>query len=82
LITSSPYKKNVDLPRKEDGDAQQKTQMKATKKKQVWANKKKPSSTEQAQGGIKRGKSPALSTRGNHVKKRLCNKEDEIAVEI
>jgi hypothetical protein len=55
--------------------------MKPKKKKQIWANKKKPSSTEQAKGGINSGKSPALSTLGNHVKKRLRDKLDEMAVE-
>jgi hypothetical protein len=56
--------------------------MKAKKKKQIWANKKKLSITEQAKGGINSGNSPALSTLCNHVKKRLRDKEDEMAVEI
>jgi len=56
--------------------------MKAKKKKQIWANKKKPSSTAQAKGGINSGKSPALLTCGNHVNKSLCDKEEEMPVEI
>jgi hypothetical protein len=82
LLDPPTKKKYIDLPRKEDEAAQNKAQMKAKKKKQVWANKKKPSNTEKAKGGINSGKSPALSTRGNHVQKRLCDKEEEMAVEI
>ena len=44
--------------------------------------KKKPSITEQTKGGINSGKCPALSTLGNHVEKRLRDKENEMAVEI
>jgi len=56
--------------------------MKANKKKQIWANKKKPSSTEQTKGDINSGKRPALLTCGNHLNKRFCDEEDEMAVEI
>lgn len=31
--------------------------------------------------GISRGKRPALQTRGNHFKERLCDKAEEVTVE-
>ena len=46
------------------------------------ANKKKPPGTQQEKRGNVRGKRPALSTRGKHCSKRLCDEEDKMADEL
>jgi hypothetical protein len=83
IITRFPYKKKTELSQKEKEAAQHKAQINAQKQKQLRAKKKKkPSSTQEAMTGIFRGKRPALSTRCNHLKKRLSDKGDEITIEL
>jgi hypothetical protein len=41
-----------------------------------------PASTQQANRCIIHGKCPALLTRGNQFKKRLCDKQNEMTVEF
>jgi hypothetical protein len=83
IITTSPYKKQIELSQKEKEDAQHKAQINTQKQKELRAKKEKKSwSTQEAKRGIFRGKRPSLSTRRNNFKKRLCNEEDEITFEL
>jgi hypothetical protein len=83
IITRSPYKKKTELSQKDNEAAQRKAQINVQKQKQKEAKKeKKPSSTQEAKTGMFHGKIPALSTRCYHFKKRLCDEEDEITVEL
>jgi hypothetical protein len=48
----------------------------------LWANKKKPSGTQQAKKVASFVATPCPIDTCNHFKKRLCDKQDEISVEL